>query len=80
MKYTLPLTDVMNIHNLSRNELYRYIKTSKLAAEKRGHPAQWHFDPEQVEALRLERVQIMEIQIAQISESVKSYLERTNGT
>jgi len=77
-KFTLPATAVMKIHNVSRNELYRWIQTGKILAEKHGQPLQWHFVPEQVEKLRNERIELLEVQLAQISESVDDYLSR-NG-
>ena len=76
MDFTLPATAVMQIHNVSRNELYRWVKTGKLQAEKRGQPLQWHFIPAQVEKLCQERVQLLEVQRSQILESVEDYLMR----
>ena len=78
-RFTLPATAVMQIHNVSRNELYRWIKTGKLQAEKHGQPLQWHFIPAQVEKLRQERVQLLEVQRSQILESVEDYLMRNGG-
>jgi predicted site-specific integrase-resolvase len=75
-KYTLPTTAVLEIHNISRQELYRWIRTGKIRAEKRGQPQQWHFIPEEVEKLRQERVQLLEVQRAQIMESVEDWLSR----
>lgn len=77
--YTLPATAVMQIHNISRTELYRWIKTGKLNAVKRGQPRQWHFIPAEVEKLRQERVQLLQVQLAQMSESVEDYLMRNGG-
>jgi predicted site-specific integrase-resolvase len=77
-EYTLPATAVLQIHNVSRTELYRWVKTGKINAVKKGQPLQWHFIPVEVEKLRQERVQLLEVQLAQISESVGDYLER-NG-
>lgn len=76
--FSLPATAVMEIHNVSRNQLYNYIESGKLHAVKRGQPLQWHFIPVEVEKLRQERVQLLEVQLAQISESVEDYLMR-NG-
>lgn len=76
--FTLPATAVMQIHNISRQQLYSYIDSGKLFAVKRGQPLQWHFIPAQVERLRQERVQLLEVQLAQMSESVENYLMR-NG-
>lgn len=74
--FTLPATAVLKIHNISRTELYRWVKTGKLQAEKRGQPLQWYFIPAQVEKLRQERVQLLEVQRSQILESVEDYLMR----
>lgn len=75
-EYTLSATAVLQIHNVSRTELYRWVKTGKLSAVKRGQPLQWHFIPAEVERLRHERVQLLEVQRSQILESVWDYLER----
>jgi predicted site-specific integrase-resolvase len=75
-EHTLPATAVLQIHNVSRTELYRWVKTGKLNAVKRGQPLQWHFIPVEVERLRQERVQLLEVQRLQILESVWDYLER----
>lgn len=77
-QFSLPATAVADIHNISRTELYRWVKTGKLNAVKRGQPKQWHFIPVEVEKLRQERVQLLQVQLAQISESVEDYLMR-NG-
>ena len=73
---TLAARHVLKIHNISRTELYRWVKTEKLFAVKKGQPLEWHFIPAQVEKLRQERVQLLEVQRSQILESVDDYLMR----
>lgn len=77
-QFSLPATAVCEIHNISRQQLYDYRKSGKLHAVKKGQPKQWHFIPVEVEKLRQERVQLLQVQLAQISESVEDYLMR-NG-
>ena len=77
-QFSLPATAVCEIHNISRQQLYSYVESGKLHAVKRGQPLQWHFIPMEEEQLRRERVQLLEVQLAQISESVEDYLMR-NG-
>ena len=75
-QFSLPATAVMEIHNISRQQLYSYVESGKLNAVKKGQPLQWHFIPAQVERLRQERVQLLEVQRSQILESVEDYLIR----
>ena len=78
-QFALPAKHVLKIHNISRTELYRWVKTEKLFAVKKGQPLEWHFIPAQVEKLRQERVQLLQVQLAQMSESVEDYLMRNGG-
>lgn len=72
--HTLPAADVMAIHNISRQQLHTYRKSGKLSAKKRA--GQWYYVADEVEQLRLARVQLLQVQLAQISESVEDYLRR----
>lgn len=72
--FNMHINQVQQAHKVSRNEIYRWIKSGKLEAAKRGQPAAWHFKADQVEALRLERIERLNITLAQLAGSAYDYL------
>lgn len=72
--FNMHINLVQLAHKVSRNEIYRWMKSGKLEAVKKGQPAAWHFRADQVEALRLERIERLTITLARLAGSAYDYL------